>query len=282
VELLSINGEPTTPIPAALQSFILAFGPQLPGCDLPRNVRVQLNRLTTVVGRFGANMKSMGLCGSDLYECGKVQTAHHILHNCTKFKPPCHINEVDNPAILEYLTQSKFWPTCILFVYWKEERLSCTISGFITLGLLLRSGCVPCSFSARRAPGKKATVPINKVLVRLGRVELSPYSTEADALTTRPGGPNTSVPFHDWEKETKTVTRLLLISNKINAAPSITNQRSSGTSSSQKISVFSSWFWNSLVLVQLRYQFVAANWKKDFVKKQFETLLISLMVSNKI
>ena len=84
-----------------------------------------------------------------------------------------------------------------LFVYWKEERLSCTISGFITLGLLLRSGCVPCSFSARRAPGKKATVPINKVLVRLGRVELSPYSTEADALTTRPGGPNTSVPFHD-------------------------------------------------------------------------------------
>jgi len=34
--------------------------------------------------------------------------------------------------------------------------------------------------------------------------------------------------------------------------------------------------------VQLRYQFVAANWKKDFVKKQFETLLISLMVSNKI
>jgi len=31
VELLSINGEPITPIPAAPQSFIPAFGPQSPG-----------------------------------------------------------------------------------------------------------------------------------------------------------------------------------------------------------------------------------------------------------
>jgi len=108
VELLSINGEPITPIPAALQSFIPAFGPQPPGCDLPRNAWVQLSRQRTGVDRFAANMKLMGLCGSDLCECGKVQTAHHILHDCTKFKLPCHINEVDSPAILEYLTQSKF------------------------------------------------------------------------------------------------------------------------------------------------------------------------------
>jgi len=108
VELLSINGEPTTPIPPALQSFIPAFGPQPPGCDLPRNTWVQLNLPRTGVGRFGTNMKLMGLCGSDLYECGKVQTAHHILRDGTKFKPPCHIDEVDKPAILEYLTQSKF------------------------------------------------------------------------------------------------------------------------------------------------------------------------------
>ena len=79
VELLSINGEPATPIHAALQSFILSFSPQPPGCDLPRNAWVQLNRLRTGVGRFSANMKLMGLCGSDLIQCGKVQTAHHIL-----------------------------------------------------------------------------------------------------------------------------------------------------------------------------------------------------------
>jgi len=31
-----------------------------------------------------------------MFECGKMQTAHHILHDSTKFKPPCHIYEVDN------------------------------------------------------------------------------------------------------------------------------------------------------------------------------------------
>jgi len=122
VEMLSINGEPTTPIHAALQSFIPAFGPQPPGCDLPRNAWVQLNRLRTGVGRFSANMKLMGLCGTDWCECGKVQTAHHILHDCTIFKPPCHINEVDNPAILEYLTQPKFWPTCIPVCVYERRR----------------------------------------------------------------------------------------------------------------------------------------------------------------
>jgi len=94
VELLLTNGEPTTPIPPTLQSFIPAFGPQPPGCDLPRNAGVQLNRLRTGVGRFADNMKLFGVCGSDLCVCGKVQTAHHILHDQTKFKPPCHIYEV--------------------------------------------------------------------------------------------------------------------------------------------------------------------------------------------
>jgi len=108
VELSSIYGETTTPIPAALQFFIPAFGPQPPGCDLHRNTCAQLNRLRTGVGRFAANMKLMGLCGSGLYECGKVHTAHRILHVCTESQPPCHISEVDNPVILEYFTQSKF------------------------------------------------------------------------------------------------------------------------------------------------------------------------------
>jgi len=109
VELLSINGEPTAEIPPALQSFIPDFhDPQPPGCDLPRDAWVQLNRLRTGVDRFTANMKLMDLCGSDVCECGKVQTAHHILHDCTKLKPPCHIYEVDNPALLEYRVESKF------------------------------------------------------------------------------------------------------------------------------------------------------------------------------
>jgi len=34
------------------------------------------------------------------------------------------------------------------------------------LGLFLCSGCVPCSSSAHRTPGKKAVVPIYKVLVK--------------------------------------------------------------------------------------------------------------------
>ena len=112
VELLSINWEPTILIPPTLQSFIPAFSSQPPGCDLPRKASVQLNHLRTGDSRFAANMKLMGLCGSNLCECGKVQTAHHILYGCTKLKPPCHIDEVDNPALLKYLTQSNFWPTC--------------------------------------------------------------------------------------------------------------------------------------------------------------------------
>jgi len=50
--------------------------------------------------------EKMGLCGSDLCECGKVETALHILHDRTKFKPLCHIYEVD-PALLEYLVKNQ-------------------------------------------------------------------------------------------------------------------------------------------------------------------------------
>jgi len=52
--------------------------------------------------------------------------------------------------------------------------------------------CVPCSSSVYRTPGKKAAVPICKVLIRPGWESNSrPTSTEVDALTTRPrSGPN--------------------------------------------------------------------------------------------
>jgi len=126
VELLSINEEPTTPIPAALQSFISAFGPQPPGCDLRRTAWVQLNRLRTGVGRFAANMKLMGLCGSDLCESGKVQTAHHILHDCSNLR-----------ATSMRWTTLLFWNTLpnqssdqhiFLFIYTKEEKI---LQGFL-------------------------------------------------------------------------------------------------------------------------------------------------------
>ena len=71
-----------------------------------RKAEFRVNRLRTGVSRFAANMVLMGRCGSGLRECGKVHTAHHILHDCTKFKSPCHIDEINSPALLEYFTQS--------------------------------------------------------------------------------------------------------------------------------------------------------------------------------
>jgi len=50
----------------------------------------------------------MDLCSLDLCDCGNVQTAHHIRHYYTKFKPPCHVYGVGNPVLLEYLVESKF------------------------------------------------------------------------------------------------------------------------------------------------------------------------------
>jgi len=111
----------TTSNPPALQPFIPAFGPQPPGCDLPRNAWVQLNRLWTGFVRYATNMKTKSLPGSCLCECGKVQTAHHILHDCTKFKPSCRIDEADNPALLENLVKSMLdqcLPMCCVYERW--------------------------------------------------------------------------------------------------------------------------------------------------------------------
>jgi len=125
VVLLSTTGTPTTPTPPALQSSTHAFDTQPPGCDLLRNAWAQLIRLRTGVGQFAANMKTLGLRLSDLCECGKMQTAHHILHGCTRFKPLCHIYVVDNLALLEYLVKPKFWPKCgVMSSVYERRRTS--------------------------------------------------------------------------------------------------------------------------------------------------------------
>jgi len=122
VELLSINGEPTTLIPPALQSFIPAFGPQPPSCDLPRKAWVQLTRLRTGVGRFAASMKLLGLCGSDLCECGKGQTAQ-----CTPPLAWLHQIQISVPhwwpCSWNSLLDQSFDQHAILFMYTKEEAL---------------------------------------------------------------------------------------------------------------------------------------------------------------
>ena len=60
---------------------------------------------------LAVNIKTMGLCGPDLCECGKVQTTHHILQDCIIFKPPYDIYQLDNPALLynNLLTQSSHY-----------------------------------------------------------------------------------------------------------------------------------------------------------------------------
>jgi len=65
----------------------------------------------------------MGLYGSDSCECGKVQTAHHILHDCTKFIRPCHINEVITLLFWNTLPNQSSDQNVFLFVYTKEEEL---------------------------------------------------------------------------------------------------------------------------------------------------------------
>ena len=95
-ELLSINGEPTTPIPAAFQSFIPAFGPQPPPQKCLGSAQPPENWCRPICDQHES------LCGSDLCENGKVQTAHHILHDCTKFK---------HRAILMRWTTLLFWNT---------------------------------------------------------------------------------------------------------------------------------------------------------------------------
>jgi len=56
-------------------------------------------------------------------------------------------------------------------------------SSLIWLGFVLWSGYVPCNSSGHREHGKKAAVPIYKVLARPGRESTSrPTSPDADAL----------------------------------------------------------------------------------------------------
>ena len=116
-----------------------------------------------------------------------------------------------------------WWRFMTTVVLWHHDWV-CTMPAFILIRFVLWSGCVPSSSSAHRVPGKKAAVPIYKVLVRPGQETNSrPTSSEGDALTTRPRAghcdhwerriqpsqrythvncpelPRQQSAFHDWE-----------------------------------------------------------------------------------
>ena len=55
---------------------------------LPRSAWVSFNSLRTSVGRFCSNMYKWGLAPSTACECGKKQTADHIINNCLFYNPP--------------------------------------------------------------------------------------------------------------------------------------------------------------------------------------------------
>jgi len=104
--------EPTTPIPPALQSFIPAFGSQPQGCDLPRNAWVQFNHPRTGVGWFAACVAQ--ICVN--MARWRVETTNHILHECTKFKPSCHIYKSDIGRLQDRCNRLRLLATCSITI----------------------------------------------------------------------------------------------------------------------------------------------------------------------
>ena len=57
---------------------------------------------------------------SETSECeygSEVQTYTHILQECPIWKPPCHLTEVDNPLLQNYLQICNFWLELFFFVF---------------------------------------------------------------------------------------------------------------------------------------------------------------------
>ena len=93
--------------PEDLAEFIPQWSKEPSGRKLPRKQWVQLNRLHSRSGRFSDDMHRWGL--SETSECGsKVQTYTPILQECPIWKPPCHLTEVDNPLLQNYLQICNF------------------------------------------------------------------------------------------------------------------------------------------------------------------------------
>ena len=74
-------------------------------------------------------MHRWGVSETSACECGsEVQAYTHILQECPIWKPSCHITEVDNPLLQNYLQNCNFWPElffflCFFFVYTNDDLL---------------------------------------------------------------------------------------------------------------------------------------------------------------
>ena len=85
-----LSKDPPSPLlpppPPPLNQFLITA--KSLGFCFPRKACVQLNRLCSDVGRFASNMFKMGITYSKLSECGLIQSAKHVLQDCSIFRDP--------------------------------------------------------------------------------------------------------------------------------------------------------------------------------------------------
>ena len=111
-----------------LAEFIPLWSKEPSGCKLPRRQWVQLNKLRSRSGRFADDMHRWGLSETSACDCGsEVQTCTHILRECPIWKPPCHLTEVENLLLQNYLQNCNFGPElfsflCFFFVYTNKKN----------------------------------------------------------------------------------------------------------------------------------------------------------------
>ena len=96
-------------VPEDLAEFIPHWSKEPSGCKRPRKQWVLLNRLRSRSWRFADDMHRWGVSETSACECGlEVQTYTHILQECPIWKPSCHLAEVDNPLLQNYLQNCNF------------------------------------------------------------------------------------------------------------------------------------------------------------------------------
>lgn len=97
------------PVPKELAELIPEWTKHPPGCELPRQQWVQLNRLRSQAGKFAADMFRWGFTNNRSCPCGaEKQTYNHVLQECPLLKPPCSLEDVDNPSLHKYLDNCNF------------------------------------------------------------------------------------------------------------------------------------------------------------------------------